>query len=281
MPNPRFYTGALLLLPLLLGCTMREGFRKEGFKIIAHRGASKEAPENTLAAIELGIRQGADGVEFDVYKTGDGWLALMHDKDVLRTTNFKDVFKDGRSAKVSELSLAELRSLDAGSWYSADYAGEKVPTFEEALEMLRGRATPVIEIKPEDIGQDVAMIVEKLGIEDEVFVQSFSARAISDFHKVLPEVTTGYLTGSRVSDDSAERAREHLRIARESGASVVVCDHRLADPEYIEEIHRNNFLVWVYTVDDAGPMRLLMGRGIDGIITNVPSVLLGLSGRGE
>ncbi len=281
MPTPKFSQGILLLLPLLVGCSMSEGFRKQGFKIIAHRGASKEAPENTLAAIELGIRQGADGVEFDVYKTGDGWLALMHDKDVLRTTNFKDVFTDGRSAKVSELSLAELRKLDAGSWHSADYAGEKVPTFEEALEKLRGRATPVIEIKPEDIGQDVAMIVQKLALEKEVFVQSFSPRAISDFHKVLPEVTTGYLTGSKVSDDSVERAREHLRIARESGASVVVCNYKLADREYIEEIHRNEFFVWVYTVDDAALMRLLMERGIDGIITNVPSVLHDLRGRGE
>ncbi|MCH2368841.1 MAG: hypothetical protein MK554_16710, partial [Planctomycetes bacterium] len=208
MPTPKFPQGILLLLPLLVGCSMSEGFRKQGFKIIAHRGASKEAPENTLAAIELGIRQGADGVEFDVYKTGDGWLALMHDKDVLRTTNFKDVFTDGRSAKVSELSLAELRKLDAGSWHSADYAGEKVPTFEEALEKLRGRATPVIEIKPEDIGQDVAMIVQKLAIEKEVFVQSFSPRAIRDFHEDLPGVTTGFLTGDKVSDDSIARARE-------------------------------------------------------------------------
>lgn len=272
---------AWFLLPLLLGCSMSERFHKEGFKVIAHRGSSIEAPENTLGALELGVKQGAGGVEFDVYKSGDGWLVLMHDKDVLRTTNFKDVFTDGRSAKVSELTLAELRKLDAGSWHSPAYAGEKVPTFEEALELLRGRATPVIEIKPGDIGRDVAMIVQKLGIEKEVFVQSFSPRAISDFHEVLPGVTTGYLTGRKISDNSVERAREHLRIARESGASVVVCNYRLADREYIEEIHRNEFLVWVYTVDDPAVMRLLMERGIDGIITNVPSVLLDLTGRGE
>ncbi len=271
----------LLLLPLLLGCSMSGRFHKEGFKVIAHRGASREAPENTLGSLELGVKQGSNGVEFDVYKSSDGWLVLLHDKDVLRTTNFKDVFTDGRSAKVSELTLAELRKLDAGSWHSPAYAGEKVPTFEEALELLRGRATPVIEIKPEDIGRDVAMIVQKLGIEQEVFVQSFSPRAISDFHEVLPGVTIGYLTGKKISDNSVERAREHLRIARESGASVVVCNYRLADREYIEEVHRNEFLVWVYTVDDPAVMRLLMERGIDGIITNVPSVLLDLTGRGE
>lgn len=277
----RHLPGFMLLLPLLAGCTMSHEFRLSGFKAIAHRGSSKEAPENTLAAIELSIQQGSDGVEFDVYRTKDGLLALMHDKDVRRTTDFKDVFKDGRSAKVSELSMGELRELDAGSWHSADYAGEKVPTLEEALEMLRGRSTPVIEIKPENIGQDVAMIVQKLGIEKEVFVQSFSPRAISDFHKVLPEVITGYLTGNKFSDDSIARAREHLRIARESGASVVVCNYRLADREYIEEVHRNKFFVWVYTVDDPAVMRLLMARGIDGIITNVPSVLRDLPGGGE
>ncbi|MEC8895220.1 MAG: glycerophosphodiester phosphodiesterase family protein, partial [Planctomycetota bacterium] len=235
MPGTKFLPGLCLLLPLLAGCTMKAGFQREGFKVIAHRGASVDAPENTLVAIKLGIEQGSDGVEFDVYRTSDGQVALMHDKDVLRTTNFKEVFTDGRSAKVTELSLAQLRRLDAGSWHSAAYAGEKVPTLEEALELLRGRSTPVIEIKPEDIGQDVAMIVQKLGIEKEVFVQSFSPRAIREFHEVLPGVTTGYLTGNKVSDDSIARAREHRRIAAEAGASVVVCNYKLADRAYIDE----------------------------------------------
>ena len=276
MSASRFLPGFCLLLPLLAGCTMKTGFQREGFKIIAHRGASKEAPENTLAAIKLGIEQGSDGVEFDVYRTSNGQLALMHDKDVLRTTNFKEVFTDGQSAKVAELSLAQLRRLDAGSWHSAAYAGEKVPTLEEALELLRGRSTPVIEIKPENIGQDVAMIVQKLGIEKEVFVQSFSPRAIREFHEVLPGVTTGYLTGNKVSDDSIARAREHRRIAAEAGASVVVCNYRLADRAYIDELHSSGFIVWVYTVDDEGIMRSLMESGIDGIITNVPAVTVGL-----
>ena len=276
MPAPKFIPGLCLLLPLLVGCTMKAGFQREGFKIIAHRGASIDAPENTLAAIKLGIEQGSDGVEFDVYRTSDGQLALMHDRDVLRTTNFKEVFTDGRSAKVTELSLAQLRRLDAGSWHSAAYAGEKVPTFEETLELLRGRSTPVIEIKPENIGQDVAMIVQKLGIEKEVFVQSFSPRAIREFHEVLPGVTTGYLTGNKISDDSIARAREHRRIAAEAGASVVVCNYRLADRAYIEELHSSGFIVWVYTVDDEGIMRSLMESGIDGIITNVPAVTVGL-----
>ena len=276
MPVTKFIPGLCLLLPVLVGCTMKTGFQREGFKIIAHRGASKEAPENTLAAIKLGIEQGSDGVEFDVYRTSNGQLALMHDKDVLRTTNFKEVFTDGQSAKVAELSLAQLRRLDAGSWHSAAYAGEKVPTLEEALELLRGRSTPVIEIKPEDIGQDVAMIVQKLGIEKEVFVQSFSPRAIREFHEVLPGVTTGYLTGNKVSDDSIARAREHRRIAAEAGASVVVCNYKLADRAYIDELHSSGFIVWVYTVDDEGIMRSLMESGIDGIITNVPAVTVGL-----
>ena len=276
MPATRFLPGFCLLLPLLAGCTMKTGFQREGFKVIAHRGASVDAPENTLAAIKLGIEQGSDGVEFDVYRTSNGQLALMHDKDVLRTTNFKEVFTDGQSAKVAELSLAQLRRLDAGSWHSAAYAGEKVPTLEEALELLRGRSTPVIEIKPEDIGQDVAMIVQKLGIEKEVFVQSFSPRAIREFREVLPGVTTGYLTGNKVSDDSIARAREHRRIAAEAGASVVVCNYKLADQAYIEELHSSGFIVWVYTVDDEGIMRSLMESGIDGIITNVPAVTVGL-----
>ncbi|MEC9352491.1 MAG: glycerophosphodiester phosphodiesterase family protein, partial [Planctomycetota bacterium] len=79
MPGTKFLPGFCLLLPLLAGCTMKAGFQREGFKVIAHRGASVDAPENTLVAIKLGIEQGSDGVVFDVYRTSDGQVALMHD----------------------------------------------------------------------------------------------------------------------------------------------------------------------------------------------------------
>ena len=240
---------------------------------IAHRGSSRSAPENTLVAIRRGVEEGAVGAEFDVYRTADGEIVLMHDKSLLRTTNFRDVMPDAASSLVHDQSFADLSKLDAGSWKGPEFRGEPIPTLKETLEYLRGRATPVLEIKPGDIGRDVARVVRETGAETEVFVQSFSARAIREFREELPTVTTGYITGAIVSGDAVARAREHIRIAREAGANAIVCDHRLVVPEYVEELHRRALSLFVWTVDDVHVMECLVRLGVDGIITNVPARL--------
>lgn len=247
---------------------------------IAHRGASRDAPENTLSALRLALQRGADGVEFDVYRAKDGELVLMHDKTLVRTTDFLRVFphlKDEKAAGVSALTVEELKRLDAGSWKSPAYRGERIPTLSDALEVLRGRATPVVEIKPVDIGRDVARVIRRLGMEHEVFVQSFSAQAIREFHEELPSVATGFLTGEKVSMDPIVRARKHLEGARRAGANAIVCNYRLAAPEYVREIHRHAVAVWVYTVDDKRLMNRLIRLGVDGIITDVPATLSALT----
>jgi glycerophosphoryl diester phosphodiesterase len=242
-------------------------------RIIAHRGSSKSAPENTLVAVRRGVEEGAQGVEFDVYRTSDGEIVLMHDRDLSRTTNFRDVFPDAKSALVHEQSFDDLLKLDAGSWKDVEFQGERIPTLKDTLEYLHGRATPVIEIKPADIGRDVARLIRQTKMETDVFVQSFSARAIREFRAELPMVTTGYITGAVVSVDAVARAREHIRIAREAGANAIVCDHRLVVPEYIEELHARAMSLFVWTVDDVHTMECLARLGVDGIITNVPATL--------
>lgn len=242
--------------------------------VVAHRGASADAPENTLAALRLGTARGAAASEFDVYKTRDGAIVLLHDRDLLRTTNFRSVFPDRKDARVEALDLEEIRKLDAGSWKSSRYQGEPVPTLEEALQALHGLSMPVVEIKPADIGADVARVVRRLRLADRVFVQSFSDRAIREFRRELPQTTTGFLTGERVSVDGLERARVHLRKAREAGANAVVCHYSLVGPRYIREAHRRAMIVWVYTVDDPTLWGPLVRLGVDGIITNVPGRLV-------
>jgi glycerophosphoryl diester phosphodiesterase len=244
--------------------------------VIAHRGASSIAPENTLAALRLAIEHGAQGAEFDVHRTRDGALIVMHDEDLLRTTDFKKAFPGRERAEVALVDLQDLLQLDAGSWKSPAYRGEPVPTLEQALDLLRGKTTAVVEIKPEGIGRDVARAIRKAGMAEQVFVQSFSARAVREFHEELPQAATGFLTDDRVSASEAERARSHLRQAREVGASAVVCDHALVGPAYLEEIHRHAMAVWVYTVDDPALAEMLVRLGVDGIITNVPKPLLEL-----
>ncbi|MBI4576935.1 MAG: hypothetical protein HY722_11795 [Planctomycetes bacterium] len=107
--------------------------------VCAHRGDSAHAPENTVAAFELAIRNGADAIEFDVQYTADGQTVVFHDDELDRTTN-------GRG-KVRSSSLEAIRGMDAGGWFSADYAGERVPTLDQALEVMKGRVVPVVEVK--------------------------------------------------------------------------------------------------------------------------------------
>ena len=239
--------------------------------IIAHRGASADAPENTLAAIRLAIELGADGVEFDVYRSSDGELVLFHDDELDRTTDFRKVFPDATDAKVSSRTFAELRRLDAGSWKGAEFRGERIPTLEDALRLLDGKATPIIEIKQEDIGADVARVVESLGMNDRVFAQSFADRATTELRATSRDIATGRLSGDRLVADPIQRARQHIAAARAVGANAVVVNYRLAHAEFNREVHRHAMSVWVYTVNDAELGSALIRHGIDGIITDVPA----------
>ena len=244
--------------------------------IIAHGGASKVAPENTMTAFERAFDSGAEGCEFDVYRTADDQLVLFHDRTLDRTTDFLTVYgKDsGKESKVEALTLAELRRLDAGAWKSPRFRGEKIPTLLEALEYMRGKITPVVEIKPDDIGRQVADVVREAGMAEEVFVLSCSPQAIRDVQSALSEVPTGLLLGEEGAINPHERARDHVRRAREAGASAVVCNYRSVAPEYLREMHRRAMTVWVYTVDTPALLAMLRDMGVDGIITNVPAEAL-------
>ena len=121
-----------------------------GVIVVAHRGSVHLAPENTLAAIEKAIEQGADLIEIDIRQTRDGHLVLMHDATVDRTT-------DG-SGRVAEMTLAQIKRLDAGSWFAARFAGERVPTLAEALQAMQGRALPDLDIKDVDPARLIAVL---------------------------------------------------------------------------------------------------------------------------
>jgi len=239
---------------------------------IAHRGFSFVAPENTLASLREAVEIGADGAEFDVYLTRDRHLVLMHDNTVTRTTDFRKVFGPKRSANVWDLDLEDLRRLDAGSRKGAKWRGERIPTLEEALRLLRGKAVPVIEIKPAEIGAEVAAVVKKLGMEKEVFVQSFKPEAVHSFHEKCPGAATGYLVGGDASGDPKVRAHQHAEAARRAGANTVVVYWGALDAAYIFELHRLGLAVWTWTVDDPSFMKRLGEIGIDGIITNRPDL---------
>jgi glycerophosphoryl diester phosphodiesterase len=221
--------------------------------VIAHRGASARAPENTLPALQEALRQGAAGVEVDVQRTSDGVLILVHDDDWLRTT--------GHAGRVRATSWDQVQRLDAGSWFGADFAGVPVPRLETALEHLPPGCFVNLEIKSPHLDA---------GLGDAV------AAAASPFRQRLHFLLTSFDTGciERLAAKTdlacgilADRVVEtRPMVAHQSLHYAAI----LARPEQVERVHAAGGLLLAWTVDDASVACELRGLGVDGIITNDP-----------
>ena len=206
-----------------LGVVAAQGTRKI---LIAHRGASAYAPEHTLAAYRLALEQGADFVEQDLQISKDGVLVCLHDLTLERTTNVEDVFPErgtaapggGKTWNVSDFTVQELKSLDAGSWFSPKFAGERIPTFQEAIDLIRGKAGLYPETKAPEVygsrGFDMEALVlvqlakntlDKTGADPKtpVIIQSFSAESLQKMRKAGTSLELTFL----VSDLDPTRGR--------------------------------------------------------------------------
>lgn len=162
-------------------------------KLVGHRGALEVAPENTLASFQRALDDGVDVVEMDIRLSVDGHVVVMHDGTVDRTTNGTGV--------VSEMSLAELKHLDAGAWFDARYVGERIPTLAEVLAWARGKVGLLLELKyyPYD-GFDPALVpatldlIERAGVADQVAFISYQPKALAQVRAVAPNFLVGHLT---------------------------------------------------------------------------------------
>ena len=157
--------------------------------VIAHRGASSYAPENTLAAFDLALQMGARHIELDVDMTSDGHVVVIHDDTVDRTTN--------GSGPVTGHTLAALRALDAGSWFGAAFAGAQIPTLDEVLARYQGRAHVHTEIKGHttDLSHRTADLVRHHRMSDQVTITSFQRVRLEEVRAYAPELPTGWLVG--------------------------------------------------------------------------------------
>lgn len=237
--------------------------------IASHRGDRKVAPENTLPAFESAIRAGARFIETDVQLTSDGIPVLMHDRTVDRTTN--------GTGRVSELELSELERLDAGSWFSSEFVGTRIPTLEQLLSRLGEQAAtaqPVralIELKgfwsAEEAGIVTAMI-QQFELSGLVVLMSFDP------------VT---LDNARIADESIPRAilikelpSDPVGYAELYGAIAVItsADAIAADRWAVDRIHRSGMAVLVYTLNSKSSWNQAISLGVDGIITDRPSPLM-------
>lgn len=232
--------------------------------ILAHRGASAYAPENTLAAFDLAIQQGADGLELDVKLTADGQVVVIHDPTVDRTT--------GTHGYVKDMSLAELRSLDAGSFFSEKFENERIPTLEEVFDTLAKRTFINVELTnyntPRDhLVETVCMLVRKFGLQKRILFSSFFAGNLAKARSYLPEVPTGLLAWAGIL--GAWPRSFGFAFGNYDALHPNVKD---TTHQQVQRVHRLKKRIHVWTVNAEDDMRHLFEWGVDAIITNDPQL---------
>lgn len=254
--------------------TIDEFFRLgERPRVIAHRGFSGVAPENTLAAIRRAIEVGADMVEIDVGLTSDGHVVVIHDETLDRTT-------DG-SGLLSATPFAKVRGLDAGSWFSPEFAGEKVPTLAEVLELVRGEILLNIEIKGEavtdqvegGISHQVLELVRERDMLDLIVISSFEPKALKHARRLDSEVKTASLYNREI-----HRGMSPMEVMTDAGSNGFNISARWLRKKTICASHRHGRPLAAYTVNREGTMKRLIAKGVHALFTDRPDVMIRIVG---
>lgn len=238
--------------------------------VVAHRGNSSVAPQNTLVALEAAWRAGADAVEIDLQLSADGEIVVIHDDTVDATTS--------GTGRVSDLSLAGLRALDAGSWFSPHYGGQQVPTLGEVLDLVASRPGTdlLLELKDTWSAADAARVTDAIdtaGLGDRVVVQSFHPSTVAALRDVAPHLPRGLLVWeghpgavALVDELGVACCNPSVGLARSTGL--------------VADLHAKGLRVMVWTADDPEEWAALEALGVDAIITDRPDRLSGwLDGR--
>ncbi|MGL5017488.1 MAG: glycerophosphodiester phosphodiesterase [Luteolibacter sp.] len=236
--------------------------------IVAHRGASHDAPENTLPAFELAWKQGADAIEGDFHLTSDGKIVCIHDFDTQRVSGSKRVVKD--------TSLEDLRALDAGAWFKPEFKGTRLPTFAEVAATVPQGRKFYIEVKcgPEIIPALLKGIAQSGLAVSQIVIISFNAPVIRELEKQAPAFKTCWLSSFKKEsplDPARDEVLATLRDIKADGFSSRA-DARL-DPEYLAEIRDAGFEYHCWTVDDPEIARRFLALGAQSITTNRPAFL--------
>ncbi len=231
--------------------------------VLGHRGASAEAPENTLAAFRRALDLGADGFELDVWRCGSGEAVVIHDADAART--------GGQAMPVKDSPLPRLRKLDVGRWRGKGFAGERIPTLSEVLLEFPG-AVVNVEMKSgtvPDLGLAVEVVrtLRQHRAEPRVVVSSFSASLLGAFRSLAPDVATGFLVAPGAI--AWARATAAVRALRPSAIHLA---RELATPQRVGAWARAGLNVLVWTVDDPDEVERLARMGVAALVSNRPGV---------
>jgi glycerophosphoryl diester phosphodiesterase len=234
--------------------------------VIAHRGFSGAAPENTIAAFKKAIDLGVDMIELDVHLSKDGQVVVIHDDTLNRTTNGK--------GKVISYTLNELKQLDAGSWFGSQFFGEKIPTLREVLELTRGQMVLTIELKKGELAQYTMMDladrslqeVEKAGMLNQIIFASFDPLAIDRIRGKNPKVPLALIYNRSWTFPQEVTGGRPI--------SILSCSGKVLTKTNISNAHQQGMKVMAWTINTEEHMQHFLNMGVDGIITDYPDFLI-------
>jgi glycerophosphoryl diester phosphodiesterase len=237
--------------------------------VFGHRGAKAYAPMNTLPAFELAAQQGADGVELDVQFSKDRALVVIHDFTVDSTTN-----GEGR---VRDMTLAQLKELDAGSWFGDAFKDTRIPTLDEVFEAVGNHLFINVEIKVESnstdgIEQAVADLIARRNVQRRVIVSSFDLPVLERLRKIAPGIPIGFLHFNLLREAEISRLRD-------LDFEAIHPHHLLIDSEYMAWAHTNGYRVNTWTVNEHDRALELRNLGVAAVISDNPDVILNALGR--
>jgi len=232
--------------------------------IVAHRGSSAIAPENTIAAFKQAIADGTNAIELDIHLTKDDEIVVIHDSRLNRTTNGAGLVRDQ--------NISELKQLDAGSWFHQKFADEKIPTLVEVFAVIRNKIGIDIEIKTNHACKQKLLIVdrcveliESFRLINNVIISSFHHTFIKRVKELNPQITTGFLC-SRVQ----QLIMSPISLALSIGAKYLILGGSMIGKRIIDDAHEKQLLVGEYTIDTERRARRAQRFGIDAVITNNP-----------
>lgn len=272
-----FWSG--VSIPIFDRAMLQRSFPNDSPLVIAHRGASGHAPENTMAAIRLALDMKSDVIEIDVHLSKDKQVIVIHDATLDRTTT--------GSGSVDTYSLAELKELDAGSWMGDKFVGESIPTLEEVIEVVGEQSILLIEIKKgkkkryEGLEQKVIDLVRKYRTENHTIIQSFQKKTIEKVIRLAPEIEAHKLIIGKLPivswhHDGKWQFYHPLKI---EGVKAINPAFQFLTKSFVRNMRMADKKIFVYTVNTTEKMEKCMEMGVSGIITNYPDRLVELIGK--
>ncbi|MFI4912650.1 MAG: glycerophosphodiester phosphodiesterase [Sedimentisphaeraceae bacterium JB056] len=234
--------------------------------IVAHRGYSSKAPENTLSAVKKAWEYDIDAVEIDIHLTSDNKVVVIHDSNTERTCGVKHTIK--------ETDSKTLRELDFGSWFSGEYAGEKIPYLSEVIDVIPQEKKLFIEIKcGSEVVPFLKKVIEDSGRSEDLRIISFDCDALTEAKKVMPDVPMYWLISGKKDKESGKVLpynQESIDVVKHRGLDGLDVQFSVLTKEFVDSVHAAGLEIFVWTVDFMDDVRRMHGLGVDGITTNYP-----------